>query len=288
MEAGVMFCVAESLFMQLENSPRPSPLVLIIGVVLTEVPWSFTYSSWVAGTFVGLFLIILCLLHNIPEVFFSLLFPQKAPAFISVPLALLPVVLCDLPCSIFLLFSGFLPFIVAHFCSDWLSPSSQRGSISVSFPCLHFPPSPTAVPSLSRSYRPLSCLQHHPLPALFPLHLQPLSSITGGQQQRKQKTNQEEDVAVKNDCACEMPSIVSPALVWTAFIWLDELDPPARALTSSFQCFMPHNLSLHLGNFSLWLCPSLQATSSAAGMQWGENVHFIPNFFPSHVLHFTR
>lgn len=222
----------------------------------------------------------LCVLHNIPEVFFSA-FPQQTPDFISVLLALLPVVLCDLPCSIFLLFSGFLPFILALFCSDWLSPSSQRGSVSVSFPCLHFPPSPTAVPSLSRSYRPLSCSQHHPVPSLFPLHVQPLSSITGGQQQKKQKMNQEGDVTAKNDCACEMPSIVSPALVWTAFIWLDELHPPAQALTYSFQCFMPYNLSLHPKNLSLSLCLSLKAISSAAGLWWGGNVHFISNFLLS-------
>lgn len=43
--------------------------------------------------------------------------------------------------------------------------------------------------------------------------------------------NQEGDITAKNNCACEMPSIVSPALVWTAFIWLDELHPPAQALT---------------------------------------------------------
>lgn len=34
-------------------------------------------------------------------------------------------------------------------------------------------------------------------------------------------------------CAWEMPSIVSPALVQTAFIWLGELNPPAQALTVS-------------------------------------------------------
>lgn len=68
------------------------------------------------------------------KVFSLFAFPQHVPAFISVLLALLPVVLCDLPCSIFLLFSGFLPFILALFCSHWLSPPSQRGSVSVSFP----------------------------------------------------------------------------------------------------------------------------------------------------------
>lgn len=140
----------------------------------------------------------------------------------SVLLGLLPVVLCDLPCSIFssLVSSlSFYPFLF-FFCSDWLSPSSQRGSVSVSLPCLHFPPSPTAVP-----------VPTGPSPAQSTVHVQPLPSITGGQQQRKQKMNQEGNITAKNDCSCKMPSIVSPALAWTAFIWLDGLNPPSPALT---------------------------------------------------------
>lgn len=121
--------------------------------------------------------------------FFLFAFPLQDLAFMSVLLALLPVVLCDLPCSIFssLVSSlSFYPFL--FFCSDWLSPSSHRGSVSVSLPCLHFPPSPTAVP-----------VPTGPSPAQSTVHVQPLSSITGGQQQRKQKTNQEGNNTAKND-----------------------------------------------------------------------------------------
>lgn len=101
--------------------------------------------QWVAGTFIGhFFYYSLCLLHNIPEVFSLFAFLQQA--FISVLRALLPVVLCDLPCSIFLLFSGFLPFILGLFCSAWLSPSSQRGSVSVSFPVSVSLPAPQLFP----------------------------------------------------------------------------------------------------------------------------------------------
>lgn len=83
-----------------------------------------------------------------------------------------------------------------------------------------------------------------------------------------------------------MPSIVSPALAWTAFIWLDGLNPPSPALTRCVQCFMPHNLSLR--NFSLSCCPSLKAVNSSVRMWWGANVCFVSKFpFSPRALHFS-
>lgn len=138
---------------------------------------------------------------------------------------MLPVVLCDLPCSIFLLFSplvsflSFQPFLVqpglAHPPKGEVYLLHSPVSISLPAPQL-FPlfPVPTGPsPAHSTSHCLLFFLSmSSPLP--------PILEVNNGEN----NMNQEGDVAAKSDCAWEVPpSIVSEASVWAAFIWLDQL-----------------------------------------------------------------
>lgn len=243
----------------------------------------FHLQQWVAGTFIGHFFYL-----------FSLSFAQYSWSFFSVcfsptSLHLCPpsaASCCSLWSPLFHLSSllWFPPFHFRSFLFSLAQPILPKGKRICFSPCLRFPPSPTAVPSLPRSYRPLSCSQHHPLPSLVPQHVQPLSSITGGQQERKHKMNQEGDITVKNNCACEMPSIVSPALVWTAFIWLDELHPPAQALTE----FSMFSATKSVITWEMLACRSAPAWELWALQRGGGGLamytSFLRSFFPPCTL----
>lgn len=188
---------------------------------------------------------------------------------------LLPVVLCDLPCSIFLLFSDFLPFILALVCSHWPSPPSQRGSVSVPF----LSPFPSQPHSCSFSFPFLQASLLLPAPSTAFSFPSPCPTpFFHHWRSTTEKIEHEPGGGCYSQewCACEMPSIVSPALVQTAFIWLGELNPPAQALTQ-FLMFCAAQSVMTPEEFQPFALHKLKAKSSAVGMRW--NVHIISTFF---------
>lgn len=181
------------------------------------------------------------------------------------------------------LFSGFLPFILVWFVHitsahppkreaylfHSLSPfPSQPQSCSFSFPFLQASllfPAPSTAFSFSS-----------PCPIPFFHHWR----------SAKEKTEHEPGGGCYSQewCACEMPSIVSPVLVQTAFIWLGELNPPAQAFTQ-FLMFCATQSVITPEKFHPFALHKLKAKSSAVAMR--SNVHIISNFcFPHHALHF--